>query len=425
MVLISWVGLLAVGYIFYKFLKALGNKLPILELILVIAGMQWIVGAFIEYRTPFAHYKYYMYVDEATYMGFVVPAYIVFAIVLLYFAKKYDDFDFSLDQLGAYNGIALNLLVIGVVADFSGSFVPEQLKFILFLLSNLKYVGAIALFFSPIKWHRNFLYIAVLILIGRSLTSGMFHDFILWSIFFYMFWALQRQTRPRFNLIIIISGFILSTMIQAVKSDYRAMVWGGYSGNKVSLFFDILSAKFSGGLADNPDEQQGLNLRLNQGWIISAVMYNVPSSVPHANGATIKEAVQAALLPRFLNPDKKIAGGVENFEKYTGLQLGKNTSMGISIIGEAYANFGRYGGILFMGVWACFLGMIWGFIVKKINTNTIWIFFLPLIFIQVVKAETELVVVLNHLVKTLIFVFILFWGLSQFTNLQVAHDSED
>jgi hypothetical protein len=35
--------------------------------------------------------------------------------------------------------------------------------------------------------------------------------------------------------------------------------------------------------------------------------------------------------------------------------------------------------------------------------------FLPLIFLQVVKAETELYVVLNHFLKSLILVFGLLW----------------
>jgi hypothetical protein len=366
-----------------------------------------------------------MYVDEVTYMRYVVPAYIMFVIVLLYFAKKYGDFDFSVADLGKYHSTALKLLAMGVLADFGGSLVPAQLKFVLYLVSFLKYVGAIALYFSPIPWHRNFLYVAAVLLIARSLTAGMFHDFILWSMFFYMFWAVQKETRLRFNLMIVLSGFLVSTMIQAVKWEYRALVWSGYTGNKAILFLDILSAKVSGGLADSPEEKQELNVRLNQGWIISAIMHHVPRYEAYADGATIQEGVQASALPRFLSPNKKMAGGVDNFEKYTGLRLEKGTSMGLSIVGEASANFGIYGGVLFMGIWAYFLGIVWAFIVKKTNHIPFWIFFIPLIFIQVIKAETELVVVLNHLVKALIFVWMVFWALSKYTDFLEVHESED
>ena len=35
--------------------------------------------------------------------------------------------------------------------------------------------------------------------------------------------------------------------------------------------------------------------------------------------------------------------------RFTGLNLTSTTSMGMSIIGEAYANFGSFGGFIFMG----------------------------------------------------------------------------
>ena len=39
-----------------------------------------------------------------------------------------------------------------------------------------------------------------------------------------------------------------------------------------------------------------------------------------------------------------MAGGRENFRKFTGLNISDGTSMGISIAGEGYANFGWAGG---------------------------------------------------------------------------------
>lgn len=155
---------------------------------------------------------------------------------------------------------------------------------------------------------------------------------------------------------------------------------------------------------------RNVNIRLNQGWIISAIMYNVPFREPFAGGSTIGEAVSASILPRFLDKNKKRAGGQENFEKFTGLQIGSGTSMGLSIIGESYANFDIFGGIVFMGVWGLFLAWYWRGIVHFVRKYPLLLFFIPIIYLQVVKAETELVVVLNHLIKSsiLIALFLLF-----------------
>ena len=70
-----------------------------------------------------------------------------------------------------------------------------------------------------------------------------------------------------------------------------------------------------------------------------------------------------------------------------------------------------------MVIWGCFLGWVWLFLSKQIENNIVILFFLPLIFSQVVKAETELVVVLNHLVKSLILVFIFLWFTKKVLNL--------
>ena len=56
-------GILAVTLVAVKFIRALGKRVPILELMLLIAGLQWIVGPIIEYGSPSLHYKYYMYVE--------------------------------------------------------------------------------------------------------------------------------------------------------------------------------------------------------------------------------------------------------------------------------------------------------------------------------------------------------------------------
>ncbi|REE27443.1 hypothetical protein DFQ09_101274 [Winogradskyella pacifica] len=417
----SIVGIITVCYVSYRFIKALGNSIPILELLLLIAGLQWVVGPYIEYRTSFQHFKYYMYVDEIEYMQYAVPAYLALVIVIYIWLRKLKMKPLPIETFYKYSNYAVILVIVGFASDILRSIAPGGLKFIFFLLANFKFVGAILLFFSKKKKHRYVFFAAIGLLVSSSLRSAMFHDLILWGTFFYMFWAYKKKPSFKLNVIILLTGFFMSTIIQAVKSDYRTLVWGGYSGSYTTLFIDILSKRLSGGLSENTEEQGELNVRLNQGWIISAIMEHTPRMQAYADGSTVNEAIMASLLPRFLTPNKKIAGGVENFEKYTGIELGSSTSMGMSLIGEGYANYGRVGGMFFMGIWGCVLGWVWLFLSKKIEHNMIIFFFLPLIFFQVVKAETELVVVLNHLVKSTILVFLFLWFTKKILNLNVIN----
>ena len=404
----SIIGLIIVTIVGYQFYKKLGNSLPILEFMLLIAGLQWIIGAIIEYHTPFEHYKYYMYVTQSTYMGTVVPGYTLFSVILLWVSKKYPLKLLKQEDFTQFSPYALIFLIVGFCARFITNSIPGSLGFLVLIISSFQYIGAIILFFSKVKWHQYVLYGSIIILLFSSLSSGFFHDFILWSSFFYMFYAIKYQVSHKTKLMTIGLSFFALIVLQGVKSNYRAALELGYDGSPIALFVNTIAAQWNSGFFEISENQQGLNIRLNQGWIISAVLDQVPRGQTFANGQTVKEAIIASIFPRFLMPNKKMAGGQENFKKYTGLYLGANTSMGISVIGEFYANYGK-GVTLAMGIWGLFLGFIWAFLWRTQFNNPFIVFFLPLIFLQVVKAETELVVVLNHLVKASIVVFAFFY----------------
>lgn len=414
-------GLLCLTWVSIEFIRQLGHSIPVMELMLFIAGLQWILGPTIEYNAPGLHFKYYMYVPQHIYTSYVVPAYIVFSLVLLFMVRPYSKLTLPIESLTNYEKYGVVIFVIGVVFDLLSSSLPGTLGFFAFILSNFKYAGAIILYFSNNKNLRRIFYLAIVYLFFSSLRQALFHDLILWSLFFYMFWAIRfKPSKKTIVITFAIAAFSLTTL-QTIKAVYRAQIWSGYSGNKLELFAGLMvdAVLLNGSNASELDGEEN-NARLNQGWIISAIMDEVPRRQNFLNGETIWEAVSAALLPRFLNPNKKEAGGRDNFIKFTGLQLGESTSMGISIIGEAYGNFKIIGGILFMGVWAFFLSKIWIFLLKKCLKTPLLLAFLPLIFLQVIKAETELVVVLNHLVKSSIVVFGFFWATQKFLkwNLQ-------
>lgn len=417
------IGLLTLLFVAFVFLKQLGKSIPILELMLFIAGAQWILGPTIEYNAPSLHYKYYMYVPQNEYMSYIVPAYILFTLAVLFVIRPYKNITMPIDVLHRYEKYGVYIFVIGVFFDLIGGQLPGTLGFFAFILSNFKFAGAILLYFSNNKKLRRIFYGALIYLFISSLRKALFHDLILWSVFFYMFWAIKYT--PSFKSIVItfVAGLLSLTTLQTIKAAYRTQIWNGYSGNKLELFAGLMiDAVFVSG--NNADELDGdlNNVRLNQGWIISAIIDEIPKRQEFLNGETILDAVTATLVPRLFVSDKKEAGGRENFRKFTGLLIEENTSMGISIIGEAYGNFKVFGGIIFMGIWGFLLAKIWIFLLGRCFKNPMLLAFIPLIFLQVIKAETELVVVLNHLVKSAIVVFGFFWATKQFLNWEFQRE---
>lgn len=412
----SLIGIFLVLFVFYRFIGGIGSSIPVLELLLLISGLQWIVGPVIEYNAPGNYARYRMYVEEMVYMQYVVPAYGLFLAGVLLPMAKYTKTFIPIEYFSTYSKLGFTLFVVGILADVLGSFVPGSLVFFFYLLSNFKFVGAIILFFSKDSVFKNIFYLLILYLFYNSIQKALFHDFILWGMFFYLFWALKYKPSIRKILTTFLLGVFFLITIQTVKEAYRKQVWSGYAGNKTELFIGlILDSVFINGLFDELAEEETnskTNVRLNQGWIISAVMANIPQNQKYLEGETVSDAVISSVFPRFLMSDKEIAGGKKNFERFTGLTLGTNTSMGISIVGEAYGNYGVYFGAYFMFFWGLFLAFIWRRLNSFFLDNMIYVCFVPLIFLQVIKAETELVVVLNYLFKSLIvvFLFIYFYG---------------
>lgn len=409
----SILGLLLVFYISWRFVKALGTSVPIMEMLLLIAALQWILGPFLSYLNNYTHSKYYMYVDENTYMSYVVPAFLLFTMVIFFRIPKIGLWE--LNRAVKFAPFARTLFVIGVIADIGYSVASPSFLFFLFLLLQFKFVGAILFLFSEDKRSQYFFYGTLGYLFLNALARGLFHDLLLWGVFMFMFWALKNKPSFKMRIAIITAGIFFAMGIQIIKGSYREIIYSGYSGNKLVLFLSILEDKVVNEEITEKDDQN-VNIRLNQGWIISAIMYNVPFREPFSDGGTIAEAISASILPRFLDKSKKMAGGQENFEKFTGLDINTGTSMGMSIIGESYANFGVMGGILFIGVWGLFLGWYWRGIVYFVRRYSLLLFFIPIIYLQVVKAETELVVVLNHLIKASILIALFFLFASKVLN---------
>ena len=88
--------------------------------------------------------------------------------------------------------------------------------------------------------------------------------------------------------------------------------------------------------------------------------------------------------------------------------------MGISPIGEAFANFGTEGGIVFMAFFGFFFAALYNFMLRHVLKRPDFLFWIPLIFYQGIKAETEIVVVLNQIVKGAIICYGGYWGLKHF-----------
>jgi hypothetical protein len=393
-------------FLFIKFVLDLGSEISIRNIIAIIAVLQYLVGASLGYQyNEFIASSYRMAVDRDTYFSFVLPATVAY-LIGVYFPVVQHKISTTIEEESFYYQKGVLLIVVGFIAEYM-----PFLGFVGYLLAGLKYIGAFYLFASShrTKYYWISLVFGYLFLV-KTLGSGMFHEFILWGGFLVMMYYLLNPGTFGKRLITIGLGFLAIFLIQLVKPDYRALQnTTGLQENKFSLFTDILKKKISGNDSWFSQKTIANNvIRLNQGWIVAKVMHNIPTNRPFADGESIKESIIASFLPRFINSDKAIAGGRLNMQRYAGITLNKNTSMDIGQIGEAYANYDVTGGIIFMFILGFIFNLVLAFMSRKSIEIPDLIFWLPLLFLQVVKSETSLVTILNHLVKASALVWFLF-----------------
>ena len=301
-------------------------------------------------------------------------------------------------------GVILNVVALG--ADIAGSRAPGGLAFFLHLISQLHYVGALYFLLSTHKWKWVLIGLSCFHLFLESTESGMFHDMILWSIVLFAFWFATQRRKTFHKVMVILIALSSVTLIQLTKQSMREKQHMGYPATFGGELVSLLTGHSD---AASEDAFTLAGARLNQGWIVSAVIANVPRYEPFCEGETVVDAFLSSAVPRFLWSEKKRAGGQENFRRFTGMPLEDTTSMGISLLGESYANFGMGGGIVFMGVMGFLFSLSFYFLSKRVLKHPTFLFWIPLIYYQAIKAETELVVVVNQVVKGSIVAIAGYW----------------
>jgi len=128
--------------------------------------------------------------------------------------------------------------------------------------------------------------------------------------------------------------------------------------------------------------------------------------------------VIASFIPRFLWPDKPIAGGKWNMEYFTGLII-EGYSMNVGPLGEAYGNFGNKGGIYFMFFYGLFFNIVIYLLIRIAKTKPTIILWFPVLFLNSIQVETDILMTVNALLKNCIFVAVCYWAADRFMRIKL------
>jgi hypothetical protein len=388
---------------------------------ILVTGLQYVVAAWLSFYYPSSNPLYNI--------GARVPVYLSYAgwvviVVCLAWALSFWGLKLSHAKPTAVSAKLLAeldvLFWIGIVTKLTShwmSFGP--LNFVFLLCADFRYLGALGrMIVSGPGWKwRILLTLAMEMMFATG--EGMFHSLLLWGTAVFAIYI--YKTRPRRIVVIAFMclGFLALPALQQAKWSLREKTWSGDStggglanlGNALDLSKNIGSGVIktaSGGW--DADLLGGFAMRFNQGWIIDRVMQTVPSHEPYAKGETLLEAIEAAVLPRLLDPDKVRAGGFVNAPRYAGLSLGGGTSMNLGYAGEMYANFGLWAGIAGCFLYAFLLSMMFRWAFKRAALNPLWWAFVPYVGLTGLKAEEGIAEVLNWLVKATVVSAVIYYN---------------
>jgi hypothetical protein len=381
-------------------------------LIGMVACLQWIVMPYLSYRVAPYYPLFAMILPPVEYFSYAVPA--TMALVLGVYlpllgirrhpgrnagrGRERSRAIRSTCEAMVWGGLAVRLLIVPSV--------PSSLGFAALLLANLSFVGVFGLVLTGA---RGWLLRAVAVfsvLVVQSSAEGMFHELLLWSAYLGAIIAFRHRVRARNIAVVSVAAFLTVLALNGIKQGYRTAL-GTQSELTAVGRLQLLANVFADLLTDTDallsDENLSLNItRLNQGWIIARILTNVPSNEPFAEGETVVASLQATLLPRLLAPNKLVIGGHEYFTRFTGVMLGRDTSMDLSVAGEMYANFGRLGGLAGVFVFGVLLGLLFRLFVAWSRDSILWWSWAPFVMLYTAKAEGSVAEPLNHVTKAFV-----------------------
>lgn len=410
-----FLGLFFNGLVLFNLGAVLKGQVTIPHLMVVNYFLQHLIAAVVLYKYPPVA-MYDIGSDSFPfYVSFAVPSCIALYFGVLLATKNVKGVLLKPEAVKinfpAWAFYAKHLYWVGFIALLASPYLADltYISFIIVLVSLFSYVGLFTIILSgDNKW---WLYALLLFSYGFfiSVMSSFFHDLILWGGALFLVLSYRYRWRMK-NVVVLFIAMILIVLLQSVKEQYRQLSQQQSNpsiATKIYLMKDLMANKIMDtSLIFDTNTLAATFVRFNQGWIVNRVMQRVPDMEPYANGTTILKGFYAAFIPRIIDPDKPIAGGRINFEKYTGLELSQETAMTIGVTGEMYANFGLYGGVIGMAVYGYLIGMLYLRLYNKALENPVWWAWGPFVGLMAMKAEEGLMETTTWIVKSMVVMFI-------------------
>lgn len=397
------------------------REVTALMYVLTCLIMPWVGYRYYTFNNPLSRiWVKYMPVQESIYFGFALPAIAFFCLAItlpLSSRAEMDKGDLLVKHIGGIkdilkkpNSIGIWIMATGIVISFLIPSLPGEVQFFATLIFFSSFAGLLYVYYSPVfRYKRLIIVMFVIFILVGAINSGMFTIVAYMGITIFSFIYLGKRHSLFRKILILCASVFFFLVLQNTKKTLREKTWNArFEGNKISLFAELFWTNLQKGdlLIENTTFFP-VYTRTNQGFNVALVMRRIPAQRPFDEGANLFINFASTLVPRFLWPDKPKAGGKFNMQYYAGWKI-SGWSTNVGPLGEAYGSFGQ-AGIFYMFLLGLFIRFIYKLVFKYSQRNPVLLFWIPVLFFQTTySAEADSLQIINSLLKTAFFIWLLY-----------------
>ena len=397
--------------ILIRLINISNNTLVFRELALLIYAINYLVSPSISFLLAEKITAYNLKISPEAYFNLAITGFILFYAGM--YAIKTNLFTPNFNTVKISTAINAELLkkvtILAILSRIVISYLTSELAFLIYLFSLLQYVSAFSLFALNPKKYIVWPVIVLLFVLYNSFLQGMYHDAVMWILFFGIIFT--YIIKPNFTIKIVSIIFIVSFIlfIQSIKQSYRQEVWYGQKEASLATASEVGYSKANIDIILGEENLLGSLTRSNQSWIFSSTVDNMDRNKNFQGLTLVYKYLEASLLPRFLAPDKIKSGDKEIFNTFSGHTINEGTSMGLGVFADGYIAYGAIGVYIF----GFALGLIFAITFKLVEGWTkISPFYVLLIFPLLnyaVRPDCELQTTINHLSKGIMLYGLIVW----------------
>jgi hypothetical protein len=401
----------------YRIIFKSSNQFVFREWALMLYCLNYLIAPAITYQLPEDQVIYGMLIPSEEYFNLALPGFLFFAFGMYILPNKIFNIDYQ--KVGQSTIVNKDFLVkttiFGLLLSLSSRFFPGEIGFIAYLLSMVRFVGAFALLSIDKKlWYWSA--IVILFELASGFLAGMFHDAIMWFIFFGLFYIYANKPSFRIKLVGVVTAITLILFIQAVKFAYREQVWQGEKEANLYTVAEVGSTKASSDQLLGEENILSTLNRGNQAWIFASTVDNMDRNKSFQGLTNVNKYLEAALLPRFLAPNKIKSGDKEIFNQFSGHIISEGTSMGLGIFADGYIAFGTWGVYIFGFVLGLIFSLTFKLVERWTKVSPFYVLLLLPLLNYAVRPDCELQTTINHLFKgILLYGFLVYLTRKRFT----------